>query len=236
VFLFPHKDCISRNYNISRTFISSQPQKNLHKSPQLSIYPTISMSGYGQGGYGQQGGYGGGYDQNQQYGQQQQGYGQQGGYNQQQGYGQQPQYGQPQYGQSQGYNQAPDYSNQGGYQQQGPPQHGGFQNSQQSQYGAPQHGQSQQYGAPQYGQQQYGHNDPNQAQMGVPPSGDPSNPYGYQRDPADPNNPQEGERGFMGAVAGGIGGHMFGSKHGHGLIGTLAGAFLGSKAEDRYKK
>ena len=70
---------------------------------------------------------------------------------------------------------------------------------------------------------------------GPPPSGDATNPYGYERDPADPNNPQEGERGFLGAMAGGIGGGMFGSKHNHGLIGTLAGAFLGSKAEDAFK-
>jgi len=64
---------------------------------------------------------------------------------------------------------------------------------------------------------------------------DPNNPYGYQRDPADPNNPQEGERGFMGAVAGGLGGGFLGHKANHGIIGTLAGAFLGSKAEDAFK-
>ena len=29
---------------------------------------------------------------------------------------------------------------------------------------------------------------------GPPPSGDPTNPYGYDKDPSDPNNPQEGER------------------------------------------
>ena len=39
----------------------------------------------------------------------------------------------------------------------------------------------------------------------------------------------------MGAVAGGVGGHFLGGKAGHGLIGTLAGAFLGSKLEDKYK-
>ncbi len=59
---------------------------------------------------------------------------------------------------------------------------------------------------------------------------------GYDRDPADPNNPQEGERGFLGAAAGGIGGHFLGKNYGHGLIGTLAGAFLGSKAEDMFKQ
>ena len=40
----------------------------------------------------------------------------------------------------------------------------------------------------------------------------------------------------MGAVAGGLGGHYFGGKAGHGLLGTLAGAFLGSKAEDKFKE
>ena len=39
----------------------------------------------------------------------------------------------------------------------------------------------------------------------------------------------------MGAVAGGLGGHYFGGKAGHGILGTLAGAFLGSKAEDAFK-
>lgn len=71
---------------------------------------------------------------------------------------------------------------------------------------------------------------------GPPPSGDPNNPYGYDRDPADPNNPQEGERGFLGAVAGGVGGHWFGKKHDHGFLGTLAGAFVGSKLEDKFKQ
>lgn len=71
---------------------------------------------------------------------------------------------------------------------------------------------------------------------GPPPSGDPANPYGYDKDPQDPNNPQEGERGFLGAVAGGIGGHYAGKEFGnHGIIGTLVGAFLGSKAEDAMK-
>jgi len=33
----------------------------------------------------------------------------------------------------------------------------------------------------------------------------------------------------MGAVAGGLGGGILGGKAGHGIIGTIAGAFLGSK-------
>lgn len=40
----------------------------------------------------------------------------------------------------------------------------------------------------------------------------------------------------MGAVAGGIGGHWLGKKADHGIIGTLAGAFLGSKMEDMMKE
>ena len=39
----------------------------------------------------------------------------------------------------------------------------------------------------------------------------------------------------MGAVAGGVGGAFLGNKAGHGIIGTLAGAFMGSKLEDKYK-
>ncbi|CAK4032100.1 Hypothetical predicted protein [Lecanosticta acicola] len=198
---------------------------------------------YNQGGYGQNynqgyphqgqgypqqqyGGGGGGYDQN--YPQQGAGYG---GYQNQGGYGQQP------YGAQQGYGAppAPDYA--GGQNQTGsyggPPQHGGFTHGQ----GPPQYGQD-------YNQQgQYGQQGPYSQQQqtqpwgqGAPPSGDPANPYGYTRDPADPNNPQEGERGFMGAMAGGIGGGLLGHKAGHGIIGALAGAFLGSKGEDKWKE
>jgi len=39
----------------------------------------------------------------------------------------------------------------------------------------------------------------------------------------------------MGAMAGGAAGFYGGNKMGHGIIGTLAGAFLGSKAEDAMK-
>lgn len=125
------------------------------------------------------------------------------------------------------YGQGYDQNQQGGYG--GPPQQGGYNHGQ----GEPQ------YGQPQHQQQQYGQGyDQSQQQpwgQGAPPSGDPANPYGYTRDPADPNNPQEGERGFMGAVAGGIGGGFLGHKAGHGIIGGLVGAFLGSKGEDAWK-
>jgi len=52
--------------------------------------------------------------------------------------------------------------------------------------------------------------------------------------PNDPNS-QEGDRGLMGAIAGGIGGGMLGGKANHGFLGTLAGAFAGHKAEDAFK-
>jgi len=40
----------------------------------------------------------------------------------------------------------------------------------------------------------------------------------------------------MGAVGGAAAGYFGGSKVGHGLIGTIAGAVLGSKLEDKHKK
>lgn len=40
----------------------------------------------------------------------------------------------------------------------------------------------------------------------------------------------------MGALAGGVAGHFGGNKMGgHGIIGAIAGAVLGSKAEDKLK-
>lgn len=196
-----------------------------------TLYFTPPVMSYGGNEYGGQGGY------NQGYPQQQQGYG---GYDQSQQYGQQRGYGQQPYGQQSGYGAPPapsyaqpDYSQQQQGSYGGVPQHGGFNHGQ----GQPQYGQ--QYNqAPQYGQQQPQAYDATQSQpwgQGAPPSGDPTNPYGYQKDPVDPNQPQEGERGFLGAAAGGIGGGMFGRSKGQGVIGTLAGAFLGSKLEDKLK-
>ncbi|CAD0047915.1 unnamed protein product [Aureobasidium pullulans] len=73
-----------------------------------------------------------------------------------------------------------------------------------------------------------------------PPPQDPNNPYAAQQHnqygPTDPAAGQEGDRGLMGAVAGGLGGGLLGHKAGHGIIGTLAGAFMGSKAEDKLKE
>lgn len=67
---------------------------------------------------------------------------------------------------------------------------------------------------------------------------DPNAPYGGQHaqyGSTDPNQAQEGDRGLLGAVGGGIAGHMGGKKYGHGLIGTIAGAVAGSKLEDKFK-
>lgn len=60
---------------------------------------------------------------------------------------------------------------------------------------------------------------------------DNNSPYGA----TDPAAAQDGERGLMGALAGGAAGRFGGKKAGHGLIGTLAGAFIGSKLEDKLK-
>lgn len=53
----------------------------------------------------------------------------------------------------------------------------------------------------------------------------------------DPNDPSmaEGERGLMGALAGGALGAYGGHKMGHGIIGGIGGAIAGSKLEDHYK-
>ncbi|CAD0113574.1 unnamed protein product, partial [Aureobasidium uvarum] len=140
---------------------------------------------------------------------------------------QQHQYGGSQYGDNQ-YNQ-----------QYGAPAHGGFQHGQ---YGGPEYGgpappQHQAYG--QYPPSDPSHQFPQQGAYNQnPPPQDPNNPYGNQQHqqsqygPTDPAAGQEGDRGLMGAVAGGLGGGLLGNKAGHGIIGTIAGAFLGSKAED----
>lgn len=48
---------------------------------------------------------------------------------------------------------------------------------------------------------------------------------------------QEGDRGLLGAMGGGAAGYFGGNKMGgHGIIGAIAGAVLGSKLEDHQKK
>jgi len=45
----------------------------------------------------------------------------------------------------------------------------------------------------------------------------------------------ESDRGLLGAIGGGFGGHFLGAKAGHGFLGTIGGALLGSVAEDFMK-
>ncbi|KAF2453687.1 hypothetical protein BDY21DRAFT_366949 [Lineolata rhizophorae] len=156
---------------------------------------------------------------------------QQGGYSyqQQSPYGADPnQYGQQPSSYSQQYAQQA-----AGY---GPPAQGGYQHGQTPDY----------YGGAPAAQGQY----PSQSPSGqFPQQGaynqqpyptDPNNPYGQQQyyggNPTDPNAPQEGERGLAGALAGGAAGYFGGKKvGGHTFLGSMAGAFIGHKLEDKYK-
>ncbi len=42
----------------------------------------------------------------------------------------------------------------------------------------------------------------------------------------------ESDRGLLGAIGGGFGGHFLGKKANHGFLGTVGGAILGSLAQD----
>lgn len=77
----------------------------------------------------------------------------------------------------------------------------------------------------------YDPNAPQQQHQFAPQSSDPNAPN------YDPNAPpmSEGERGLLGAIGGGIGGHVLGKKAGHGFLGTVGGGILGSLAEDFLK-
>jgi outer membrane lipoprotein SlyB len=52
-----------------------------------------------------------------------------------------------------------------------------------------------------------------------------------------PGGAQEGERGLLGAVAGGAAGIFAGNRvgGGHPILGALAGAFAGHKLEEQFK-
>merc|ERR1711939_768524 len=209
---------------------------HIHTSfiPHIMSGPYDSYGGgSGYGGYQQ----GGGYPP-------QQGYGQ--GYPPQQGYG----YGQQQQGYSQQYDQNQNFGPPRRQDSFGPPQQGGFQHGQQGNnygnyYGSnPQgHSSNDAYAANQawmnsnegtlhqgqgqgqgQGQQQY----PQTARQ----SSDPNAPN------YDPNAPPmtEQDRGLLGAMAGGAGGAFLGHKAGHGFLGTIGGAIMGSIAEDMAKK
>jgi outer membrane lipoprotein SlyB len=56
--------------------------------------------------------------------------------------------------------------------------------------------------------------------------------------PTDPAAQGEGERGLMGALAGGAAGYYGGNKvgGGHGFLGAIAGAFAGHKLEEAAKQ
>ncbi|PLB34775.1 putative glutamine-serine-proline rich protein [Aspergillus candidus] len=86
-----------------------------------------------------------------------------------------------------------------------------------------------------------------QNQQGQPPQSYPSsyqgrnnnnnNHDGYPPRPTSASqNPQDDERGLMGAVAGGAGGAWAGHQVNHGILGTIGGALTGSVAEDAIKK
>jgi len=137
-----------------------------------------------------------------------QGYGQNQGY-----YGQQQP--QRQYGEE-GYNQPPPQRPYGeeGYGQQS------HDRPQQHQYGQPApYGSSEYPPRPEYGQRFEGQEYP------------PTNaPYGG------PNAEGDGDRGVMGALAGGAAGAFGGHKVHHGFLGSVGGAIAGSVLEDQYKK
>jgi len=103
----------------------------------------------------------------------------------------------------------------------------------------------------QYGQQQQGAYPGQQPQNQFPqqgaypqdqyPQGQPQHAYGQpgqqQYGSTDPNAQAEGDRGLMGAMGGGAAGYFGGNKlGGHGIMGAIAGAVLGSKLEDKHKK
>ncbi|KAF1847119.1 uncharacterized protein K460DRAFT_402485 [Cucurbitaria berberidis CBS 394.84] len=171
----------------------------------------------------------------------------QGGY-QQPGYPPQQQQQQGGYynGEQQNYNQ-----------QYGAPANGGFQHGQQvapydqqqqGQYGQqPQYGQQSQYPAAQpqnqfpqqgaYAQDQYPQGQGPNAYGQPPQHGQPGQPGQPPFGSTDPNAQAEGDRGMMGALGGGAAGYFGGNKMGgHGIIGAIAGAVLGSKLEDKAKK
>lgn len=101
-------------------------------------------------------------------------------------------------------------------------QRGGYGPPAQQQYPPQQqYGQQPQYEQqPQHGQQQGGYQDPNA--------------------PFDPNAPpgEEGDRGIMGAIGGGLAGRYAGKNYGggHSFLGMIGGAIAGSKLEDAVKE
>ncbi|KAF2873714.1 hypothetical protein BDV95DRAFT_351794 [Massariosphaeria phaeospora] len=167
-------------------------------------------------------------------------YNQYGQHNQQYNQPPQGQYASPAPGQGypppQGYQQAGYDQTQGYPQQQAPSGSSGYYGGGEQQYN---HQYNQQYpgAAPANGQfpQQgpYPHDQYPQHSQAPNPYGQPGQQnYG----PTDPNAQPEGDRGLMGALGGGAAGFLGGNKMGgHGIMGALAGAVLGSKLEDKKK-
>ncbi|KAF2800180.1 hypothetical protein K505DRAFT_331873 [Melanomma pulvis-pyrius CBS 109.77] len=167
-------------------------------------------------------------------------------------------YAPPQENYQQGYQQPgypsyPPQQQQGGYGDQsqynqhqpyGPPSQGGFQHGQSQApvpYSDPYQQQQGQYNQPQYPGSAPAQQFPQQGayQQNQYPH-DAQAPYGQPAQqtygPTDPNAQAEGDRGLMGALGGGAAGYFGGNKMGgHGIIGALAGAVLGSKLEDKHK-
>lgn len=209
--------------------------------------PYYNQGGYGgynqqqQGGYPPQQGYGGGYNNQQQGGYPpQQGYG--GGYDQNQNFGpprRQDSFGPPSHG---GFQHGQSGQQFGAYDNSNPQGHAGYyggnnQQQQQQGYGG---GQNDAYAANQAWMNS-NQSDPNQGQQGQGQQGYPQT----ARQSSDPNAPNydpnappmtESDRGLLGAMAGGAGGAFLGHKAGHGFLGTIGGAILGSIGEDFAKK
>merc|ERR1711939_711236 len=122
-----------------------------------------------------------------------------------------------------GYQQGGGYPPQQGYGQGYPPQQGYGYGQQQQGY-SQQYDQNQNFGPPRR-QDSFG-----PPQQGGFQHGQQGNNYGNY----DPNAPPmtEQDRGLLGAMAGGAGGAFLGHKAGHGFLGTIGGAIMGSIAED----
>lgn len=124
---------------------------------------------------------------------------------------------------------------QGGYQQ------GGYQQDDRQQYGQQQGGYQQGGYQQGHGEAQSYYSESQQSQQHqYPPSGHGQYQQGPPQGQFSDGDGQDGERGFMGAVAGGaagaFGGHKIGGATGHNksstIIGALAGAFGGHKLQD----
>ncbi|PYH28107.1 putative glutamine-serine-proline rich protein [Aspergillus neoniger CBS 115656] len=111
----------------------------------------------------------------------------------------------------------------------------GYQNPEYSSYGGrppyPQYEQPSQYGQPPSESRPY---PPYPQHEGYSSHQQPP-PYSPESS-TDPAAAGEGEKGIMGALAGGAAGGFAGHKVNHGFLGTIGGAMMGSVAEDAVKK